>query len=739
MRELSIFDYRQPSEMGPVRGPTLGWAVREPPAADVVHYLRILRRRHKVFRTILLGVLLIAGLITALQTPAYRAESLLLVERQARLPQAIDVKDLQADTGAPPVEARDFYQTQLEILTSQSLARQVIEEQQLASLDFVPDGLLYRLLGVSPHTPTDARGGDQAQSLVNNYRLLMDVRPVVGSGMVRLGFTTTDPELSARIVNAHAHAFIRHGIERYARATEDARAFLAATLQDLKEKMETSEQALSAYRQREQILAGESPSDPIFKRLETLSERWAVAEANRIDLENQLSLIRKGQHELVPAIDSSPTIAQLRAQLREQEARDAMLAGELRTHTEEARKRLEAEMRRVVASLESTYQVAQATEADLRQRLQEQKSALLREQDLSAHYVVLEREAQANRALYESVFQRLRSMELATKVQPANVFVIDPARPPGAPSAPRPLLNLAVGLAAALVLSVGGALLAEVLSTRFRDAEEVQHYLGLANLGTVPDMRSLAERARQSRPRAVPRDAAALPARPASALQAATLSTLALDAYRTIRANLVLSQAGEPPRVVLFSSAGASEGKTATAVNTAVMFAQTGARVLVIDADLRSPSCHGVLDVEQVPGLTEVLTGAIDVQRALQPTKHLVTLLTAGSLPPNPAELLGSETMRALLATLRGSYDHILIDAAPVLGLPDTLPLATFVDGVVLVIDHNRSTRSHVRQAVSRLSFAQGKFLGVVLNRVDVRELDAGSYPYYPYGLSKPA
>jgi capsular exopolysaccharide synthesis family protein len=749
MYELSVAHRGGQSELGPERAIT-PLIAGEPHPPDIVHYLRILRRRRRLVAVISLSVLAVAALFTLLQTPTYRAETLLLIEPQAGLPQAIDVRGLQDGGAVAQPEVRDYYQTQFQILTSRSLASEVIEQEKLASVQFVPAGVLDRLGQLVPNlfgaaqssqaAPAPAEPTDPVQSLAGAYQGQLAVTPVEGTGLVRLSFTTVDAELAARIVNAHAAAFVRHGIERYSRATEDARAFLATTLGELKQKMEESEQTLGAYRQREQILAGDRRADPILRRLETLSERWGVAEAERINLENQLNLIRSGRYELVPAIESNPAIGQLRAQLSEQEARDAMLTGELRTHSEEARRRLEAEIQRVIAGLESSYELARATEQDLRQRLQEQKAAALREQDLGAYYVVLEREAEANRTLYENVFQRLRSMELATKVQLSNVFVIDAAQPPLSLYAPQPLLNLSVALAAAIALSLGGVLIAEFLNARFRDPEEVQQYLGLANLGSVPDMRRLPRPVLRAQMTAVAAGGTPASAGAPGAALDPGLSTVALDAYRTIRTNLTFSRAGEPPRLILFSSAVASEGKTATAVNTAAMFAQAGARVLVIDADLRAPSCHSALHIEQSPGLTDVLTGAIDVQRVLQPTRHMVTTLAAGHLPPNPAELLGSEAMRSLLASLRTRYDHILIDAAPILGLPDTLPLATFVDGVVLVIDHHQTTRSQVRQAVYRLSFARAKLLGLVLNRVDFSELEAEGYPYvYPYRSARTA
>jgi capsular exopolysaccharide synthesis family protein len=201
------------------------------------------------------------------------------------------------------------------------------------------------------------------------------------------------------------------------------------------------------------------------------------------------------------------------------------------------------------------------------------------------------------------------------------------------------------------------------------------------------------------------------------------------DAYRTLRTAILLSRAGEPPKTILFTSGIQGEGKTVTVINTAFVFAQTGVRVLVIDADLRRPACHRVLGIDNGLGLTEVLTGRRAPEEVIHPTmmKHLF-LLNAGSSPPDTAELLGSKKMQEILVSLQKHYDYILIDSPSLKPLSDTMLLSTMVDGVVLVVNSQGTSKYVVKEAHARLSYARAKILGVILNRVNLSSGDSAWY-----------
>jgi capsular exopolysaccharide synthesis family protein len=201
------------------------------------------------------------------------------------------------------------------------------------------------------------------------------------------------------------------------------------------------------------------------------------------------------------------------------------------------------------------------------------------------------------------------------------------------------------------------------------------------------------------------------------------------EAYRSLRTALMLSRAGSPPKTILFTSAGNSEGKTVSALNTAVVFAHTGVRVLLIDVDLRRPRCHKVLALENLAGLTEVLAGACNVTDLIRSTDvDCLSFLSAGSIPPNPSELVGSDKMRDTLAQLTSEFDVVVIDSPPILPVTDAMLLSTMVDGVVLVVNSSKTSKQHVKAAYARLEFARAKVFGVLLNQVDV---NSQHYQYY--------
>jgi capsular exopolysaccharide synthesis family protein len=427
----------------------------------------------------------------------------------------------------------------------------------------------------------------------------------------------------------------------------------------------------------------------------------------------------------------SPVVNKLKGELARLDGELAFLASrfkpgyprrvQLEAQIAEGRRRLVQEVKTIVGGIESAYLAARAREDELRTQMAGQKAAALRLNDASVEYAILEHDAETARQLYGSVRQRIQETTVAAQLRSSNVFVIDAASPPLDPSTPRTGRNLAFAMLLGLMGGIGLAFLAEYLDSRLRGPQEVERYLRLASLGLVPDFarvdtgwsRQLSANAKSGRLLALPAG------KGVELISADEPSAAVTEAYRSIRTSILLSQAGEPPRTILFTSGTASEGKTTTALHTALMFARLGAPVLVIDADLRRPSCHRVLGVRNTPGLTEVLAGHGGKLRRLTLQKTEIFFLGAGSVPPNPTELLGSKRMREVLTQLRERFAFVLIDAPPLSSVSDSVVLSTLVDGVVLVVDQQRTPRQTVRDARARLAYARAKVLGVVLNRCD--------------------
>ncbi len=716
---------------------------------ELREYAHVLWRRRFLVALVFIGVVVSVGLMTLFETPIYSAETTLLIEPTD--PQVIDIKHVIGESFGYETS---YYVTQNEMLKSRSLAERVIEEQQLAdepaflegsssplaalkSLALLPLDLLASLF--SPATG-EAGGGDSDAWLVDHYLGGLGVDPVPDSRLVRLYYASPDPELAARITNAHAQAYIAQGLELRTRATDEAHRFLEERLSELRDRLEHSEAALNEYSHAHGIVSLDEKANVVIDRLADLNARLTAAEAERIGAEADFRMLRRRSADSLPAVLESSVVKAMKEGLARLEGERASLAtrfkpgyvrvAELDAQIADGRRRLLAEVNAIAAGIESAYLIAKSREDELRGEMDAQKAAALRLKDASVEYAILEHDAETARALYGSVRQRIQETSVAAELRSSNVFVIDPAAPPLDPSSPRVGRNLAFAVLLGLLGGIGLALLVEYLDNRLTSPQEVERYLRLASLGLVPDFApAVAGWSRQLGARLASGRALLAPPKPTSkalAVIAGDETPVAVtEAYRSIRTSILLSQAGEPPRTILFTSSAESEGKTTTALHMALMFARLGQPVLVIDADLRRPSCHRVLGVPNTTGLTEVLAGHEGKLRRLELQKTELCFLAAGSVSPNPTELLGSERMREVLGRLRERFAYVLIDAPPLAPVSDSVVLSTLVDGVVLVVDQQKTPRQTVRAARARLSYARAKVLGVVLNRCDA---EAGSY-----------
>ena len=715
------------------------WAFEEE-GPELREYWHVLWKRRWLAGLFLSVVVVAAGLFTFLQTPVYTADATLLIEPND--PQVIDIKHVFGDSFG---YESSYYVTQTEMLRSRSLAAQVIDENRLAETPAFLEGgsdpvaALAGIVLTPVHlverwlTPArEASAADSESWLIDLYLGGLGIQPIPDSRLVRLHYSSTDPELAARIANAHARAYIAQGLELRARANDEARRFLEGRLDELRSRLERSEAALNDYRREKGIVSLDAKANVVVERLADLNLRLTAAEAERIGAEADFRLAGQRSADSLPAVLESAVVRTLKENLARLEGERASLAtrfktgyprlAQLEAHIADARHRLVEEVKSIAAGIESTYLAARAREDELRTQMDAQKAAALQLEDAAVEYAILEHDAETARQLYGSVRQRIQETNVAAELRSSNVFVIDEASPPLDPSSPRTGRNLAFALLLGLMGGVGFAFLAEYFDSSLRGPQDVERYLGLASLGVVPDFapaeagwpRQLAANARNGRGLLAAAKPGALVLGGVEEPPAAVT-----EAYRSIRTNILLSQAGEPPRTVLFTSSGEAEGKTTTALNMALMFARLGEPVLVIDADLRRPSCHRALGVRNGAGLTEVLAGHEGKLRRLELQKTEIYFLGAGSVPPNPTELLGSQRMREVLARMRQRFAYVLIDAPPLAPVSDSVVLATLVDGVVLVVDQPSTSRQIVRNVRARLAYARAKVLGVVLNRSD--------------------
>ena len=709
-------------------------------------YWHIVRKHLRVVAAIMVAAVTLTGVAVMLMRPLYTSQALLLIERAT--PQVLDIHQALPDPMTS--EEYDYYKTQYELLKSRSLAARVIREQGLEKelsgeleneRHYVHDiraaiaGIAARLGIVEEETGTDRDGAARAEvdgvdsRLVDAYLKRLEIRPRTGTRLVAVAYTAPDRELAAAVANAHALAYIRQGLEMRANANEEARHFLEHKLVDLRERVENSEAALNAYRRDKGILSLNGKENLALERLSDLSRRVNEAEAERIGLEAQEEMIRRRNYESLPAVISSDLIAKLKQEAAAAEEEYAGMAtqfkpgyeplDQLGARMKEAHARLDQEIHKVVEGIESAYLTAVEREKALRGRMEEQKKVVLAQNDAAVKYAILAREVDTNRQLYDSVLQRMKEMGVAADIRASNIFIVDHGEASRFPSHPARLTDLAISALLGLAAAIGLALTLESLDNTFKSPDDVHRTVGLPTLAIVPKFARFKGAQKQA---ALPNGNGTHQPRSELIVSRERFSPVT-EAYRALRTNILLSRAGEPPKVTLMTSAVSVEGKTVTTVNTAALFASMGMKVVLVDADLRRPRCHELLLSKNVVGITEVLTGQVDLAEATQPTAvDNLFLISAGTIPPNPAELIGSKSMRQTLDTLRQQFDFVFIDSAPVMIVSDSLFIAALADGTVVLVDSSATPRAMVAETCARLSRVGGKVLGVVLNQVDIKQ-----------------
>jgi succinoglycan biosynthesis transport protein ExoP len=745
---------------------------------DPWKYWFVVRKHLRLIVAVFVASLLIATYRIFTTTPLYTAETLLVVK--PKIPEVL-AKGVANDLNDQDY-SENFYRTQYLILDSRSLAAKVIQSQGLeknevflgghekpgaivrfeelvsrySGLAYAADlagGLLSNLRAfVSPgpvFQPDDKRAQDAGVSdggvdpqLINAYLGMLSIIPVPETSLVKILFSTSNPELSAQLANAHAAAYARMGIELHNQANEAAQRFLQNRLSELGTQLEKSEVALNDYRRQNSLIPGlmslDGKETVVIDRLKDLSKELTAAELERIGLEAQVQFIRSGKYSSLPTVMSNPDITTLQTALSSEYAEIAGMAtqfkpdypplAQLEAKAKANRERMNDAVSKLVAGVESAYQVAVGKENELRAEMEQQKQQALGLNDAAVKYAMLQREVDTNRELTNNVLQKMKDVGLEAESEASNVSVIDKAETPLIASSPKKLRDLlqgaGMGLAGGLIL----ALALEYLSSTLSSPEEVEKYLQLPNLGVIPEFSSLTSGTYG--PSLFPSEE--VPPNPGEDSRELVLAfkrfSLPTEAYRTLRTGLLLSRAGAPPKLTLFTSALRGEGKTVTAVNTAVMLAQLG-RVLLIDADLRRARSHKILGLENNGGLTEFLIGAIDLDSAIRPTGiENLSVITSGATPPNSSELVGSTAMHSLLTNVARTYDFVVVDSPPLFPVSDGLLLSTMVDGVVLVVDSSRTPKKQVKMARMRLQYARAKVFGFVLNKMHAR-----SFHYHHY------
>jgi capsular exopolysaccharide synthesis family protein len=664
--------------------------------------------------------------VTLLTRPIYTAEATLQIDRETEKVVTRDESTPQDNFG------EEFFETQYGLLRSRALAERVAQSQGL----LIDDGFIAKM---KSRTTADAAriaaaGHGRVETTIALLRSHENVAPERGSRLTRVIFSSPDPALSARIANAYAENFIEAEMDRRYEASSYARDFLEKRLAQVKAKLEESERSLVAYAAVQHIVevaGGDDPAKPGVGQslpaanLQAYNTALSTARTERIKAEQRWEQARTANGTALAEILQNPTIQQLtqeRAKLAA-EYQDKLSIfkpdypdmRQLSASLAEVDRQIVAQTAAIKQSLHAQYEAALDSERALQSQVSTQQGAVLDLRGRSIRYTILQREVDTNRTLYDGLLQRYKEVGVAGGVAANNISIVDRAVPPVRPSRPEPLVNMVLAAAFGLGAGVFLALLRDALDQAVRTPFDIESDLDLPLLGAAPPLK-----------------------RGVTVAQALADNRSALaESYQSLRSALQFSTANGFPKTLLITSPWPGGGKSTTAMALARYVARLGFRVLLVDADLRNPSLHRVMNVPAQVGLTNLLTGAADLAEVVQTTAYPdLFLLTCGPLPPNPAELLAGQRLPVLIAEAVALFDLVIFDGPPTMALADAPTIGSKVEATLVVVEANKTTRPQVRAAMRRLDMAGAHVLGVVLTRYRAsRSEDDYGYGYsYDYG-----
>jgi capsular exopolysaccharide synthesis family protein len=757
----------------------------DPNAEDAIHlldYWRAIRKRLWLVVGIVVLVTMLATVYMARKPDIYEARAQVQVDLENN---AALLGKTPYFFGAPndPV----YFNTQLQILSSPGLLRRVVKT---LDLEHNPDFFkgqgkkrttwqtIMRMAGfqgseqgdlpIKPSeeltltsTPPPASAADDLKEakrlapFVGSIQGGLNVEPVKetrggfnnDTRLIDLRFTHTDPQVAAKIINTIAQTFVDQNLQKKSETNENTGTFLQKRVADLQSHIREGEEKLVNYAKTHEILSLDDKQNTVVERLAGLNRNLLEAENERKSAESAFnaakapgaaSALSEGDAKQAAEAETKlGALKQQRAQLLVDATEDAPEVKEVDQQIAELEKQVKESRSRksstLLTNLETHYRQALAKEEALRKDFDKQRAETLTQNEAAINYHIIQQEIETNKSLLANLLQRSKENEVTIASNANNISVVDYAIAPDGPIGPNRTRGVMMAFLLSLGMGVGLALFLEYLDDTVHSTDEVERLLHLPALAVIPAVGSTARRRALGAPSgALQKRNGSTNGNPELLIDVDGRSPLA-ESYRHLRTSILLSTAGRAPRTLLVTSSLPGEGKTTTAVNTAISLAQTGASVCVMDADMRRPRLRTIFGMNgQLTGLSSILSSDMNEEEMLSVVWHDpatdLNILTAGPIPPNPAELLGSDQMRRLIAALQSKYKHVVIDSPPVTSFTDGVLISTMVDGVLLVVHGGKSSRHVVRRSRQLVQDVGAKIFGVVLNNVNLQ-----SHDYYYY------
>jgi succinoglycan biosynthesis transport protein ExoP len=705
---------------------------REPHLLD---YIIILRKHQWLLLTFLLTVVTVVTIASFKMKPVYTAAARVEVDRDTQT--VVPFNDSNEYSAYEDTE--NYIETQTKILQSETLALNTIKTLDLQR---------YPEFG---GTATDSLGshGNAASrpAILGAFLARLSVKRVPGSRLIEVQFEAQSPQLAAQVVNTHLHNYIEQNFRSKYDATMQASNWLSAELEELRIKVEKSEDARIAYERENQIWQIDEKQDITTQKLADLSKAVTDAQTALAEKEALYQMAMSGNVDALPAARSNDVISSLlkrQADLDEQYAEAADQYGpnfpkvlRLAIQRKEVDDNLAKARKTMIESVEEEFNTSKNHVELLQEDLDRQKGEANELAEKLVQYHILQHDAESNKQLYDGLLQKLKEATITVGLHSDNIRIVDPALVPASPSRPQKARNILFAFLVGLVGGVGLALLREYLDNTVKSPDDVETLTGLPSLAVVPALPGMSARSNRHS-RSVAANVVGATGPRVELLSYIQPKSQISEAFRALRTSLLLSQADHPPQVILVTSALPREGKTTAAVNLAVTLAQLGDRTLLIDSDLRKPGIRRALNLTsgKEAGLSSYLAGVSTLEEVTipHPTIENLVALTTGPVPPSPADLLSSHRMREALTELRHKFKFIVIDSPPVMAATDAVLISALTDGVLLVVRSGETPKEAFTRTRDLLAAVKCRLLGVVLNAVDSSAPDYYySYRYYPY------
>lgn len=721
--------------------------------------VRVLRKR-RWFLAAVIGGLTGAFVVAALLIPnIYQPIARVEID-----PQGGGISTLHEIEEARSESDQDYLDTQVQILQSQGLAMRVIRALGLdMNLEFANQGKPSSPISSANHTASIAGVPENEGSYLHEQLNLANmtpaegaalqkfhqklvINPVRGSRLVEVSFASGDPRIAQAVTNSLVTQFMDQNYRNRYVTTMEASEWLSSQLNDLRQKVALSNQAVADYQKRYGLVESDERDVPFGQLMGDVSRQLSDAQADRIQAEASVRMLDEGRVDAIPSLRDDVVYQNLLthyADVRSQLAQAQVIYGDentnvkkLKGEADELAAQVDAERDRLIKRVQAGFEAAKAREQmmmHVREKLRAEMG------DASSHlveYGMLKSEATANAGLYNTLQARLREAGIYAGLRSGNIHVVDMAPVLLNPTGPHRGLIVGLGFSFSVIVALLLAFVRESFDNTVRIPDDITTWVRLPSLAVLPAIRISAKQS------LLPVSAVG-PAAQLGLNQTGDTTPMLFwsrtqspeaEAIRTLRMALLTSGLGPRLKVILVSSPSAGEGKTTVALNLASVLAQHG-KTCLIDGDLRHPMIESVLNIKPAAGLGEVLTGTLPVDSALVASPGIpgLTILPVRELPGSPADLLASDTMKATVAGLREHFEHVVIDSPPILSFSDARTLATFSDAVILISRYGYTTRRAIGRSAELLESAQAPVLGVVLNDMDLSSPD---YHYFNYGYS---